>query len=126
MADSQKVAPQGLQASITACLGTFATASCMKWLPAEHAQYWVGATTLIVPVIGYFVAKFFCSIDEPEELTRYKARLNKDLAHQKKILKDKHITNEVKEGIRQKYTSTMLKLASANQDFTSQGVVVED
>jgi hypothetical protein len=97
----------------------------MKWLPAEDAQYWVGATTLIVPVIGYFVAKFFCRIDEPEGLTQYKARLKKDLVSQKKILKDKNISEEVKKGIKEKYTSTMLRLASANQDYTSQGVVAD-
>ncbi|MCV6429384.1 hypothetical protein [Pseudomonas aeruginosa] len=126
MAESQKVAPQGLQASITAGLGTFATASCMKWIPPEHAQYWVGATTLIVPVISYFIAKFFSAIDEPDGLTQYKARLSKDLAHQKKILDDKHISDDIKAGIREKYTSTVLKLATANQDYTNQGVVVDD
>lgn len=125
MEDSPKIAPQGLQASITAGLGTFATASCMKWLPAEHAQYWVSATTLLVPVIGYLVAKFFYRIDEPEGLTQYKARLKRDLSSQKKILKDKNVSAEVKNSIREKYTSTMLKLASANQDYTAQGVVAE-
>lgn len=126
MADGQKVAPQSLQASITAGLGTFATASCMKWIPPDDAQYWVGATTLIVPVISYFIAKFFSTIDEPEALTQYKARLSKDLAHQKRILKDKHISDEIKSGVREKYTETMLKLATANQDFTNKGLVVED
>lgn len=125
MADLPKVAPQGLQASITAGLGTFATASCMKWLPAEDAQYWVGATTLIVPVIGYFIAKFFSRIDEPEGLTQYKARLKKDLVSQKKILKDKNISPTVKRGIQEKYTATMLRLASANQDYTVQGIVAD-
>lgn len=126
MAEGQKVASQGLQASITAGLGTFATASCMKWMPPDDAQYWVGAVTLIVPVISYFITKFFSAIDEPEGLTQYKARLNKDLAHQKKILNDKHIPDEVKEGVRGKYASTMLKLATANQDFTQQGLVLEE
>ena len=126
MEESQKIAPQGLQASITACLGTFATATCMKWLHSEHAQYWVGATTLVVPVIGYFVARFFCRLDEPEGLTQYKARLNKDLAHQRKMLKDKNISHDLKEDVRSKYNSTMLRLASANQDYSSQGLVVEE
>ncbi|KAF0863948.1 hypothetical protein [Pseudomonas sp. LD120] len=125
MEDSPKIAPQGLQASITAGLGTFATASCMKWLPAEHAQYWVSATTLLVPVIGYLVAKFFYSIDEPEGLTQYKARLKRDMASQKKIMKDKNVSEDVKKNVREKYTSTMLKLASANQDYTAQGVVAD-
>jgi hypothetical protein len=120
---SPKVAPQGLQASITAGLGTFATASCMKWLPPEHVQYWVGTATLIVPVIGYFIARVFCRIDEPEGLTQYKARLNKDLSSQRKILKDKNISPEIKAGIQEKYTLTMIKLASAHQDFTPQGIV---
>ncbi|TDF86310.1 hypothetical protein [Pseudomonas sp. H9] len=126
MAEGQKIAPQSLQASITAGLGTFATASCMKFIPPADAQYWVGAATLIVPVIGYFIAKWFSAIDEPEGLTQYKARLNKDLVHQKKILEDKHIPEEIKEGIREKYTNTMLKLATANQDFTQQGLVLEE
>lgn len=126
MAEGQKIAPQSLQASITAGLGTFATASCMKWIPAEHAQYWVGATTLLVPVIGYFIAKWFTAIDEPEGLTQYKARLNKDLVHQKKMLADKHISQEVKAGVREKYTATMLKLATANQDYNANGLVLED
>jgi len=125
MEDSPRSVPQGLQASITAGLGTFATASCMKWLPAEHAQYWVSATTLLVPVIGYFIAKFFTRIDEPEGLTQYKARLKRDMCSQKKILKDKNISAEVKESIKEKYTLTVLRLASANQDYTAQGVVAE-
>lgn len=126
MAADQKASPQGLQASITAGLGTFATASCMKWIPPDDAQYWVGATTLIIPVISYFIAKYFSAIDEPDALTQYKARLSKDLAHQKKILNDKHISDEIKAGVRDKYTQTMLKLATANQDYTNQGLVLED
>lgn len=125
MGESSRNVPQGLQASITAGLGTFATASCMHWLPPESAQYWVGATTLIVPVIGYFIARFFHRIDEPEALTQYKARLKRDLCNQKKILKDKNISTDVKNGIREKYTSTMLKLASANQDYTAHGIVAD-
>lgn len=125
MADSPKIAPQGLQASITAGLGTFATASCMKWLPPEHAQYWVGATTLIVPVLGYLIAKFFCRIDEPEGLTQYKAQLKRDLSSQRKMLKDNNLSAVVKDDIRKKYDSTVLRLASANQDYTPQGIVIE-
>lgn len=126
MADGQKIAPQSLQASVTAGLGTVATASCMKWIPPEHAQYWIGITTLIVPVIGYFVARFFSAIDEPEGLTQYKARLNKDLAHQKNILEDKYIAEDIKAGVRGKYADTMLKISTANQDYTSQGLVLEE
>ncbi len=126
MAEGQKIAPQSLQASITAGLGTFATASCMKWIPAEHAQYWVGSVTLVVPVISYFIAKWFAGIDEPEGLTQYKAMLNKDLEHQRKMLADKHLLPEVKAAVREKYTATMLKLATANQDYRASGLVVED
>lgn len=126
MSDSQKSSPQGLQASITAGIGTFATATCMKWLPAEHAQYWVGACTLLSPVVGYFIAKFFWSIDEPEELTRYKARLRRDLKHQKSILRDKHASAVVKDDIRRKYDETIVKLSTANQDYSSSGLVVSE
>jgi Na+/melibiose symporter-like transporter len=124
MAEGQKIAPQGLLASVTTVLGTFATASCLHWLPPEHAQYSVVATTLFVPVISYLIVRFFSSIDEPEELTRYKARLNRDLAHQKKILKDKDVPQAVKESVREKYANTMLKLSTANQDYTEQGLVI--
>ncbi len=65
-------------------------------------------------------------MDEPEELTRYKARLNRDLKHQKKILKDKNVPAEIKEGIKVKYGQTMLKLATANQDYNGQGLVIEE
>ncbi|MBB3103759.1 hypothetical protein [Azomonas macrocytogenes] len=126
MTDNRNTAPQGLQASITAGIGTFATASCMKWLPPEDTQYWISVCTLLSPVVGYFVAKFFCSIDEPEELTKYKAWLNKDLTNQKKILKDKNVPEDVKKEVRQKYTETTLKLASANQDYSPRGIVVND
>lgn len=126
MAEGQKTTPQGLQASITTALGTFATASCMKWIPAEHAQYWVGTVTLVVPAISYLITKFFTAIDEPEGLTQYKARLNRDLKHQKKLLKDKNVPDEVKQGVRQAYAQTLLKLSTANQHYTQQGLVVED
>lgn len=126
MTEPQKSAPQGLQASITAGVGTFATATCMKWLPAEHAQYWVGACTLLSPVVGYVIAKFFWSIDEPEELTRYKSRLRRDIKHQRKILKDKNVSESVKSGVRVKYEETLVKLSTANQDYSSSGLVVTD
>lgn len=126
MSDAQKSAPQGLQASITAGIGTFATASCMKWLPAEHAQYWVSACTLLSPVVGYFIEKFFWSIDEPEALTRYKARLRRDLKHQKKILEDENVSDAVKADVRAKYEETLIKLSTANQDYSSDGMVLSE
>lgn len=125
MANSQKVAPQGLQATITAGLGTLATASCLQWIPADQAQYWAGVASLTVPVIGYLAARIFASMDEPEELTRYKARLLRDLKHQKRILKDKNISEEIKAGISKKYEQTMLKLATANQDYNGQELITD-
>jgi len=98
----------------------------MKWLPPEDAQYWVGTVTLVVPAISYFLTKFFSAIDEPEGLTQYKARLNRDLKHQKKLLKDKNIPDEVKQGVRQAYTATMVALSTANQHYTPQGAVLEN
>lgn len=126
MADHKNGGPQSLQATITAGLGAAATASCIQWIDPRYAQYWAGLASLIVPVIGYFVARLVASMDEPEELTRYKARLNRDLKHQKKILKDKNIPSEIKEGIREKYGKTMLKLSTANQDYSGQGLVIEE
>lgn len=125
MANSQKVGPQGLQATVTAALGGIVTASCLKWIPAEDAQYWAGVASLIVPGIGYLIARFAASLDEPEELTRYKARLKRDLKHQNKMLKDKNVSSTLKEEIREKYSQTMLKLATANQDHDGQRLVEE-
>lgn len=65
-------------------------------------------------------------MDEPEELIRYKARLNRDLKHQKKMLNDKNVPEAIKAGLRDKYGQTMLKLATANQDYKGQGLVVEE
>lgn len=126
MADTKKGGPQSLQATITAGLGAAATASCIQWIDPKYAQYWAGLASLIVPVIGYFAARLVASMDEPEELTRYKARLKRDLKHQKKILKDKHVPAEIKEGIKVKYAQTMLKLATANQDYNGQTLVIEE
>jgi hypothetical protein len=126
MAETKKVAPQGLQASITAGLGAAATASCIQWIEPKYAQYWAGLASLIVPVIGYFAARVVAAMDEPEELTRYKARLNRDLKHQRKMLKDKNVPNEIKDGIKVKYGQTMLKLATANQDYDGGGLVEEE
>ncbi|HCE5541334.1 TPA: hypothetical protein NI869_005091 [Pseudomonas aeruginosa] len=126
MSDGQRTSPQEFQASVTAVLGGFVTASCLKWTPAEDAQYWAGAASLIVPIIGYLVAKWFSYIDEPDGLTRYKARLKRDLAHQKKMLKDKNVSSKVKEDIQKAYEATLVKLATANQDYTDQGLVVEE
>lgn len=126
MADTKKSAPQSLQATITAGLGAAATASCIQWIDPKYAQYWAGLASLIVPVIGYFVARLVASMDEPEELTRYKARLTRDLKHQKKILNDKNVPAEVKNGVKEKYGQTMLKLATANQDYNGKGLVIEE
>ncbi|WP_205588425.1 hypothetical protein, partial [Pseudomonas aeruginosa] len=71
------------------------------------------------------VAKWFSYIDEPDGLTRYKARLKRDLAHQRKMLKDKNVSSKVKEDIQKAYEATLVKLATANQDYTDQGLVVE-
>lgn len=124
MSGDQKKKPQGLQATITAGLGTLATASCLKWIDPKDAQYWVVVANLVVPVIGYFFAKWFCAIDEPEGLTQYKARLDKDLASQKKVLEDKHISEDLKSEVRKKYAETMLKLVTANQDYSKDGLVL--
>lgn len=126
MADTKKGGPQGLQATITAGLGAAATASCIQWIDPKYAQYWAGLASLVVPVIGYFAARVVAAMDEPEELTRYKARLNRDLKHQKAILKDKNVPDDIKEGVREKYGQTMLKLATANQDYNGQGLVIDE
>ncbi|HBP6410101.1 hypothetical protein KZ854_13670 [Pseudomonas aeruginosa] len=126
MADLKKGGPQSLQASITAGLGAAATASCIQWIDPKYAQYWAGLASLVVPIIGYIVARLVASMDEPEELTRYKARLNRDLTHQRKILKDKNVPADVKEGIKEKYGQTMLKLATANQDYNGRELVIEE
>jgi hypothetical protein len=130
MADSKKSGPQGLQATITAGLGAAATATCIQWIDPKYAQYWAGLASLIVPVIGYFLARWFASMDEPEELTRYKARLKRDLKHQLKILNDRHVTDDIKKGVKKKYSETMLKLSTANQDYkeqgAAQGIVVDE
>jgi len=69
-------------------------------------------------------------MDEPEELTRYKARLKRDLKHQLKILNDRHVTDDIKKGVKKKYSETMLKLSTANQDYkeqgAAQGIVVDE
>lgn len=126
MANSTKAGSQGLQATITAGLGAFATASCLQWLDPKYAQYWAGVASLVVPVIGYIAVRVFASMDEPEELTRYKARLDRDLKHQKKLLKDKNVSDEIKVGVREKYSQTMLKRATANQDCNAQGLIIEE
>lgn len=126
MADLRKGGPQSLQASITAGLGAAATASCIQWIDPKYAQYWAGLASLVVPIIGYIAARPVASMDEPEELTRYKARLNRDLTHQRKILKDKNVPADVKEGIKEKYGQTMLKLATANQDYNGHELVIEE
>lgn len=126
MAETKKSGPQGLQATITAGLGAAATASCIQWIDPKYAQYWAGLASLIVPVIGYFAARVVATMDEPEELTRYKARLNRDLKHQKAILKDKNVSDDIKVGIKEKYGQTILKLATANQDYSGQGLVVDE
>jgi len=125
MSDDQKKAPQGLQATITAGLGTLATASCLKWIDPKDAQYWVVVANIVVPVIGYFLAKWFCAINEPEGLTQYKARLDKDLASQKKVLEDKYTSEDLKREIQKKYDETMLKMVTANQNYTKDGLVIE-
>lgn len=126
MTDGQKVGPQGVQATITAALGGIVTASCLKWIPAEHAQYWAGIASLVVPAIGYVIARVAASMDEPEELTRYKARLKRDLRNQKRMIRDRNIPSDIKDGLREKYGQTMLKLSTANQDYTELGLVVEE
>lgn len=126
MADGPKVGPQGLQASLTASLGGIATATCLKWIPPEDAQYWVAVASVVVPVIGYVVARFVASFDEPAGLTRYKTRLKRDLKSQKKILNDKNISNAIKNGVKRKYEETMIALSTANQDFKEEGIVLDD
>lgn len=125
MSADPKLHPQTLQATLTAALGAAVTTSCLKWIPPADAQYWVGICTFIVPGIVYFCIKWFSAFDEPAELIRYKAHLKKDLASQRKILKDKFASKALKASIALKYDETVLKLSCANQDYTSNGVVVE-
>jgi len=125
MSTEPKLQPESLQATLTAGLGAAATTTCLKWLPPEDAQYWVGICTFVVPGVVYFCIKWFSALDEPAELIRYKAHLKKDIAHQKKILKDKHASEVLKAAIRLKYDETILKLSCANQDYSSKGIVID-
>lgn len=126
MSEDKSKSPQGWQATITAGLGTLATAACLKFIPADHAQFCVVIANLIVPVIAYFSAKWIATFDEPGELTQYKARLKRDLKNQKQVLEDAHASEELKDDVRKKYHETTLKLLTANQSYTSGGLVLED
>lgn len=42
------------------------------------------------------------------------------------MIRDRNIPSDVKDGIREKYGQTMLKLSTANQDYTALGLVVEE
>lgn len=126
MAEDKSKAPQGWQATITAGLGTLATATCLKFIHPDHAQYCVVIANIVVPVIGYFAAKWIATFDEPGELTQYKARLKRDLENQKKVLDDPHTSEKLKEEVLKKYDETMLKMLTANQSYTKDGLVLED
>ncbi|HBO5165871.1 hypothetical protein [Pseudomonas aeruginosa] len=114
--------PEGLQASITTGVGTFVTASCMKFLPPEHTQYGIVVCSLAIPFAVLFLTKIFIAYNEPQALVEYKALLKKDLRGQKKILKDKNISEKTRSDIKRKYSETLVKLSTAHQDYPDDGV----
>lgn len=125
MSDSLPQGNQTIQAYATTAVGSLLTMSCMSLLPDEHVQYGVVSASLVTPFVALFFVRIYQSVNEPAELTKYKARLHKDMKQQKKIIKNCALSAASKKEIQKKYDDTAIKLATANQDYSKGTIVVE-
>lgn len=125
MSDSTKQGTQTVQAYATTAIGSLLTMTCLNLIPEQYVQYGVVSSSLITPFLAMYFVRVYLGFNEPGELTRYKARLLKDMRQQKSILGNKHLSIAAKKDIQKKYDSTAIKLATANQDFSNGMVVIE-
>lgn len=125
MSDSGRQGSQTVQAYATTAVGSLLTMSCMNLLPADLVQYGVVSSSLVTPFLAMYFVRIYLGVNEPAELTRYKSRLLKDMRQQAKILKSNGLSAAAKRDIQRKYDATVLKLSTANQDFSHGTIVIE-
>ena len=82
----------------------------------------------IIPVIAGIASPFIAAgisriqrkVEQAPELTDYLTAYENDLKYQKKALKDKNLSAEAKADLETRYSTTVLKMATAHQDFRSE------
>lgn len=74
---------------------------------------------IISPFIAALISKWQRKIEQPAELTDYITAYENDLNYQKKALKNKSLTKAARTQLEKKQAETILKMATAHQDFRS-------
>jgi nitrogen fixation/metabolism regulation signal transduction histidine kinase len=82
----------------------------------------------IIPVIAGIASPFIAAgisrlqrkVEQAPELTDYLTAYENDLKYQKKALKDKNLSADVRADLEKRYSNTVLKMATAHQDFRSE------
>ncbi|UUT22123.1 hypothetical protein [Pseudomonas sp. T8] len=77
---------------------------------------------IISPFIAAGVARLQRKVEQPPELTDYLTAYENDLRYQKRALKNRSLTPEAKAAIEKRYSDTVLKMATAHQDFRSKSL----
>lgn len=84
----------------------------------------------IIPVIAGILSPFIAAgisrlqrkVEQAPELTDYLSAYENDLKYQKKALKDNSLSVEAKAALEKRYSDTVLKMATAHQDFRSEAL----
>ncbi|MBB3141253.1 hypothetical protein [Halomonas organivorans] len=112
-----KVGNRTAQTFFTGGVGTLFTMLATSFAPEEFVQIGVYASVFFAPFLSAYCTKLLNSLDEPDELSKYKAGLKKDIRFCKKCLKDKRLDEGQKKKYGKNYDKAMNKLSQANTDF---------
>lgn len=84
----------------------------------------------IIPVIAGIISPFIAAgisrlqrkVEQPPELTDYLSAYENDLKYQRAALKDSNLSVEVRAELEKRYSNTVLKMATAHQDFRTEAL----
>ncbi|WP_355661484.1 hypothetical protein [Halomonas salifodinae] len=112
-----KIGKRHSQTFFTSGAGMISTALSTTLLPEHHVQTGIYIGLIAAPFISMLLTKIYNNLNEAEELIAYKRGLKKDIKTLKKLLNDKHLSDEQKKVHQESYQETCLKLSQANTRF---------
>lgn len=108
----------GLTATITGLLVSLSAFAPAEW-PAEAKTIIPVIAGIISPFIAAGISKLQRKVEQPPELTDYLSAYENDLKFQRKAMKAKGLSAPDKAALQARHSATLLKMATAHQDFRS-------
>ena len=119
--------PPGNETGLTATVTGFIIAICSFFTAHSTPE-----VKTIIPIMAGIAAPFLAAlilrwqrkIEEPSGLTDFLAAYENDLKYQEKALKNTNLSKAVRTQLEKKHSETMIKMATAHQDFRSGDISV--